>query len=634
MVSLVNVAVEFGTQLLYRDVNLVLGSEDRVGLVGPNGSGKSTILKLIAGEVRPCSGRVQIARGLRIGYLPQTGAVVGDRTVLEEAMTAFASQDRVRRQMVECEQKMSKQNLEESQLRVLLDQYAHLQHQYEVAGYDCEARAKKVLTSLGFGQEDFGKRVKTQSGGFQVRLMLARMLLSEPDLLLLDEPTNYLDIRSIEWLEGYLSRYRGALIMVAHDRYLLDSLVKRIWAIEKPKVLVFKGNYSQYLADREQREQRQQEAYEQQQAFIRRTEAFIAKFKGRKDTAPRAMSRQKMLDKLERIEPVRDAKTIRIAFPESEPVYGRAFELRGVAHAFGGHRVFANVNLTVGGGEKVGVFGANGSGKTTLLRILAGRLKPTTGEVWLSRKTRTAYYEQGAEDRLEEDLTVLETVMIAGSGYTENQLKGILGVFLFKGDEILKKVRVLSGGERSRLAIIKVLLTPSNLLILDEPTNHLDIQSRQVLVDAISRYRRTVVFAAHDRYMLDRVADKTVRVEGGEVVLFPGNYAYAAAQVKRGQSVRAGVEIKKQKRESGIRESKNRSPGSGTTLSYAGRVAELERRLAVVREEYYQAREQFDLGRARELALEERSIQEELIRARAVEFEDSGAESEAPDRRG
>ncbi len=637
MVSLNNIAVEFGTQLLYKDVNLQLNPQDKVGLVGPNGSGKSTLLKLVAGEVKPSAGTVQLPRGIRIGYLPQTGAVDSDRTVLEEALTAFAHLQEVHRRMVECEREMSRPDIPSARLNLLLDKYAQLQHEYEADGYDCESRAKKVLIQLGFQQEDFGKRVRTQSGGFKIRLTLAKMLLQEPDLLLLDEPTNYLDIRSIEWLQAYLTAYKGALLMIAHDRYLLDGLVRCIWAIEKPRILVYKGNYSSYLKDKEERDARQQEAYEAQQAFIKRTEAFIAKFKGRKDTAPRAMSRQKMLDKLERLEPVRESKDIKIEFPEAEEIHGKAFELRNAGKQFGGRWVFAGANLSIKGGEKVGIFGANGSGKTTLLRLLAGKLKPDQGEVWLSQKTRIAYYEQGAEEQLNEELTVLETVRRLGSGYTENQLKGILGVFLFKDEAVEKKVKVLSGGERSRLAIISTLLTPSNLLILDEPTNHLDMRSREILFDAISRYKRTVVFAAHDRYMLDILADKTVRVEHGEVVLFPGNYTFASSQAGGRRSpagkpdklvtvppaTRKGSGSDKQRAGSISTHTTLTEPTAITTRSADERLQELARRIEATQREYELAREALDFNRAWQLAQQKKSLEEELARVKAEQLTDT-----------
>ncbi|MBM3315737.1 ABC-F family ATP-binding cassette domain-containing protein, partial [candidate division WOR-3 bacterium] len=489
MVNLSGVGVEFGTQELYRDVSLFIGSEDRVGLVGPNGSGKSTIMKLIAGLEMASIGRVEMRKGTRVAYLPQTGGIVSERTVLEEALGAFGHLEQVHAEMLEVEHRMKESGLEKRELDGLLARYSELQHAYHADAFDSGARAKKVLASLGFTEADMEKRLVQASGGFQVRAMLARILLSEPDLLLLDEPTNYLDIRAIEWLQGYLTGFRGAVLMVAHDRYFLDGLVERIWAIEGHRVLDFPGNYSEYLADRERRDEQQQKAYEEQQQFIKKTEQFVAQFKARKDTAKRAQSRQKVLDKLERIEAPRVAPTIRIRFPEAGNVYGKAFELRGVAKGYGGRELFRDVNLAVAGGEKLGIFGPNGAGKTTLLRLIAGRLDPDRGEVWRSEKTEVAYYEQGAEELLDDRSTVLDAVGRSGGGYTENELKGILGMFLFPGDMVEKKVRVLSGGERSRLAIICALLAPSNLLILDEPTNHLDIQSREMLFRAMSQYR-------------------------------------------------------------------------------------------------------------------------------------------------
>jgi ATP-binding cassette subfamily F protein 3 len=451
------------------------------------------------------------------------------------------------------------------------------------------------------------------------------MLLEEPDLLLLDEPTNYLDIRSIEWLQDYLYNFKGAIVMIAHDRYLLDALVQRVWGIEARSVFIFPGNYSNYLSDRERRESQQLQQFEDQQAFIKRTEHFIAKFKGRKDTAPRAMSRQRMLDKLEVIEAPETLPEIRIRFPEAEDVYGKAFEFRGVSRSFGEKHVLSDVNLTIAGGEKVGLFGANGQGKTTMLRMLAGRLEPSKGSVWTSQKSQIAYYEQGAEETLDPNDTVLETVASAGSGFTTNELKGILGMFLFSGDAVDKRVRVLSGGERSRLAIIRVLLMPSNLLILDEPTNHLDIRSREILFEAMKRYQRTVVFSAHDRFMLDQLADKTVRVEGGQAVLFPGNFSHAAHKVVKAAPKPAVQPHRPEPKPAAARQPQHRhrkvqKPDAKPVVT----LESLRQRLERVTEQYEQARSRFEFDRARTLAQEQRELREEIEARKADDLAEPG----------
>jgi ATP-binding cassette subfamily F protein 3 len=643
VISLSNVTMEFGTQELYRDVNLFVGPEDRIGLAGANGSGKSTILKLMSGELDPTRGSVDKRRGTCIGYLPQTGAVVGERTVLEEALTAFKHLDDVQAEMIALEHRMKDANMPAAELQEILDRYSVLQHHYGHEAYDRESRAEKVLMSLGFAEEDFHKQTRTQSGGFQVRLALARMLLEEPDVLLLDEPTNYLDIRSIEWLQEYLTAFKGAVVMIAHDRYLLDALVKKVWAIESRKVFVFPGNYSKYLDNRVQRDERQLKKFEEQQQFIKRTEQFIAQYKGRKDTAPRAMSRQKMLDKLERVEPPETAPAIRIRFPESDVVYGKAVDLRSVSKSFGPKHVLQDVNLVVGGGEKIGLFGANGQGKTTLLRIIAGKLAPDSGEAWTSQKTQVAYYEQGAEETIDPDLTVLQAASEAGAGFTENEMKGILGTFLFPGDTIDKRVAVLSGGERSRLAIIRALLTPSNLLLLDEPTNHLDIQSREILFEAIRRYKRTVVFAAHDRFMLDELADKTVRIDGGKAILFPGNYSYAAGRVVKhaapspkseaqrtkqdGQRTKdKGLRTKDEARSQRLeaRSQKSRVPNRHSpivTRQSSDPVSAIEQRLRQLETEYEAARQAMNYNRVRELADERKYLEGELQARKADQVE-------------
>jgi ATP-binding cassette subfamily F protein 3 len=619
--------MEFGTQELYRDVNLFVGPEDRIGLAGPNGSGKSTILKLMSGELEPTRGSVDRRRGTCIAYLPQTGAVVGEQTVLEEALTAFKHLDDVLAEMIELEHRMKDANMPAAELEEVLDRYSVLQHHFGHDAYDRQPRAEKVLMSLGFAEDDFHKQTRTQSGGFQVRLALARMLLEEPDVLLLDEPTNYLDIRSIEWLQEYLTAFKGAVVMIAHDRYLLDALVRKVWAIESRKVFVFPGNFSKYLDDKVQRDERQVKRFEEQQQFIKRTEQFIAQYKGRKDTAPRAMSRQKMLDKLERVEAPETAPAIRIRFPESDEVYGKAVDLRSVTKSFGAKHVLHEVNLAVGGGEKLGLFGANGQGKTTLLRIIAGRLAPDSGEAWTSQKTQVAYYEQGAEETIDPEMTVLEAAADAGAGFTENELKGILGTFLFSGDAVEKKVAVLSGGERSRLAIIRALLTPSNLLILDEPTNHLDIQSREILFEAMRRYQRTVIFAAHDRFMLDQLADKTVRVEAGRAALFPGNFSYATGRSKaqpkpesKHPSLKSPAPGQRRaaKREKPLPPRRKRRPNPKPPVDM---VAEIEGRLERVDAEMEQARSRLDFSRVRGLSDEKKYLEAELEARKADQVE-------------
>jgi ATP-binding cassette, subfamily F, member 3 len=640
VISLSNVSVEFGTQLLYEDVNLFVGPTDRIGLVGANGTGKSTILKLIAGLLEPSQGQVSLRKGTRVAYLAQTGAVVGDRTVLEEAMSAFSHIDEIQAEMHELEHRMTDPSVAEDEMDAILRRYADLQHNFGTDAYDRQSRAEKMLKDLGFTEADFGKPVKQQSGGFQVRLALARMLLEDPDVLLLDEPTNYLDIRSIEWLQEYLASYTGAVVMIAHDRYLLDAIVRRIWGIESRKVYIFPGNYSDYLTNKDSRDDQQQRKFEDQQAFIKRTEQFIAKFKGRKDTAPRAMSRQKMLDRLERVEAPESTPTIFFRFPESDEVYGKAFELAGATKSFGAKQVLAGVDLVVGGGERIGLFGANGQGKTTLLRMIAGLLESDTGTVWRSQKTRVAYYEQGAEEKIDPDLTVLQAAAEAGAGFTENELKGVLGTFLFSGDSVDKYVRVLSGGERSRLAIVRALLTPSNLLILDEPTNHLDIQSREILFEAISRYRRTVVFAAHDRFMLDKLASKTVRVEGGEAVLFPGNYSYASGRAKAVPSKAARKSTAgQQPRPSAPDRKKEQAPKAVVSKPApkqhppkkpeppSDRTAAIRARLSQVQSEYDRARQSLDFTRARLLNDERRALETELAQRQADELGQAGGKA-------
>jgi ATP-binding cassette subfamily F protein 3 len=500
-----------------------------------------------------------------------------------------------------------------------------------------------MLSELGFKDDDLEKPTSYSSGGFQVRVALAKLLLAEPDVLLLDEPTNYLDIKAIAWLQDYLQGFRGALVLITHDRYLLDACVEQIWAIEKPGIFVHKGNYSSYFQGKTERDTQLEKAAALQQKEIEKAEHFIEKFRARKDTARRVKSRQKALERMDIIVVPEKRKRIRFRFPEAARIYGQAITLKNVEQDFGDKRVLAGVNLAVAGGERVGLFGANGEGKTTLLRIISGDLSPTRGAVWQSEKLQVAFYRQGAEELLDTTLTVIDEVQKDAEGFTPLELRSILGAFLFPGDDIYKSIGVLSGGEKTRLALIKVLLRPSNLLLLDEPTNHLDIDSREVLEEAIGDYQNTVLFAAHDRFMIDRLASKTVAVRNGHADVFPGNYTYAmssrAAAVQRSEvrsakpKVRTPApdevrstkpEARKSAPEERVQEIKSSrasptpcppDPAEATRKTIQLR----EDRLRQLDADYDAAKRALDFGRAREIWVERQAIIDELIALRNQE---------------
>jgi ATP-binding cassette subfamily F protein 3 len=527
MIRIQNLAMSFAGRELYRDVNLFVAADSRIGLVGPNGSGKSTLFRLIKRELEPDSGGVEVNRDLRIAHLPQTGVALRQRTVLAETLSAFSEVERLDAELDRIERELEGRNRADPTLRDLLERYAHLRSERDHAGYAHESQARTLLAALGFPDEDLTRPTDYSSGGFQVRVALAKLLLQEPDLLLLDEPTNFLDIEAIAWLQDYLKSFQGAYLLVTHDRYLLDACCDRTWAIEKPTIVAYKGNYSEYSQAKVLRDARLEKLAELQQKEIEKARKFIEKFRARKDAARRVKSKEKALERMELVVVPGKRKRIHFRFPEAALIYGQAIALKGVTRSFEGKQVLADVHLTVAGGERIGLFGANGEGKTTLLRIISRELAPSEGSVWHSEKLQVAFYRQGAEELLDPDLTVIDEVQQDAEGYTLLELRTVLGAFLFSGDDIYKSVRVLSGGERTRLALIKVLLRPSNLLLLDEPTNHLDIESREVLEEAIGDYQNTVIFAAHDRFMIDRLARKTVAVHDGHAILFPGNYTYA-----------------------------------------------------------------------------------------------------------
>jgi ATP-binding cassette subfamily F protein 3 len=621
MVQLQNLTVSFTGRELYRDVDLFIAPDSRIGLVGPNGSGKSTLFRLIRRVLEPDQGTIDIRRDLRIGWLAQTGVVLKDRSALAEAMSAFKEVELLDRELERLEQLLQKGRHDSE----LLDRYAHLQSDRSHAGFAHEAQARKILAELGFRDEDCEKPTGQSSGGFQIRVALAKLLLEEPDLLLLDEPTNYLDIKAIAWLQEYLQGFRGAYVLITHDRYLLDACVERIWSIERPKVVVYKGNYSGYCQARDERRAQLEKAALEQQKEIEKAERFIEQFRARKDTARRVKSRQKALDRMERIVLPEKRKQIRFRFPEAATIYGQVVALEHVRQSFGPLPVLADVDLIVAAGDRIGLFGANGEGKTTLLRIISGDLSPTAGSVRQSEKLQVAFYRQGAEELLDPSLSVIDEARKEAEGYTMLELRTILGAFLFPGDDIYKPVSVLSGGEKTRLALLKVLLRPSNLLLLDEPTNHLDIDSREVLEAAIADYRNTVLFAAHDRFMIDRLANKTVAVRGGHADLFPGNYTYATSGRRPKAAPRPDAKPAASKppeppaavvRPPVAKPFAPPRPPSDKTARLEAKIRRLEQRIRALETEFQEAKQRFDFARAREIWTERQVLIDEALSLR------------------
>lgn len=510
---------------LLKNVTFHVRPGDRIGLIGPNGAGKSTLFHILLGEIEPDSGNVGRTRNLRIGYLPQDTIPTPEKTVLSRAMDVHGEAEGLRGELESLQRELGTEKDPEV-LNDLAARHANVLERIEhLVGYDFESRAAKVLEGLGFRTAMFDTPVAQLSGGWVMRLELARLLLSEPDLLLLDEPTNHLDLESLLWLEEYLLNCPSAFILVSHDRAFLNRIVQRIVEIDQGDIQEFSGNYDFYLEEKAKRQEIQLATYKNQQDRIRQLERFIEKNRYDKTTASRAQSRIKMLDKMERVDAPSSAEAeINFTFPQPGRAGKRVIELCNIAKSYGEKPVYTGINLTIERGDKVAFLGHNGAGKSTLLKILAGAVVADSGERVTGYHTSIGYYAQHQWEQLRPENTVLDEAMSVSGDMLQTQLRGLLGAFLFQGDAVLKKTAVLSGGEKARLVLCKLLLQRPNFLLLDEPTNHLDIASRVVLEKALGDFEGTICFISHDRRFINVVANKTLVVKDGEIHTFPGNY--------------------------------------------------------------------------------------------------------------
>ena len=525
MITLNHVQKQFGGKILFKDCSLQIGVRDRVGLVGPNGSGKTTLFRMILGEESIDDGEIRIAKRVKIGYLPQEVITFIGKGVLEEVLKSLSGVTSLQDKMRVLEEELSSIEDSKEQER-LAKEYGKLQERYTIlGGYGVEAEAKQILQGLGFKESDFNRATDELSGGWLMRIALAKILLQSPDLLLLDEPTNYLDLESLIWLESFLTGYPGAMIIVSHDRVFLNHLIDRIAEIEAQKIDLYPGDYDRYLEEKEARRQILEATYKTQQKKIEQTERFIERFRAKNTKSRQVQSRIKMLEKLERVEtPKENRKEIRFRFPVPKRSGQRVVEVKNLYKSYGEIKVYGGIELTLFRGDKVALVGPNGAGKSTLLKILAGVLDFEEGEVVLGKDVTRAYFAQHQFDILHPGNTIFEEILSIATDQSETELRTLLGTFLFTGDEIEEKVSVLSGGEKSRLVLAKMLLEPANFLLFDEPTSHLDIPSRNVLEMALKQFQGTICLITHDRHLINQIANKVIEIDRGIPNIFLGNY--------------------------------------------------------------------------------------------------------------
>jgi ATP-binding cassette subfamily F protein 3 len=525
VIQLQSLTKSFGERVLLDDVTWQIGDGDRVGLCGPNGAGKTTLLKMLAGLDEPDRGVVQRPNGLTLGYLPQDGLTHRGRTIVDEARQALKPLLDMKAELHDLEERLGDAGLPEADHDAALQRYADLQDRFRIAdGYQMDLKVGSVLAGLGFEPDRFEDMAEHLSGGWQMRLALAKLLLSAPDLLLLDEPTNHLDLDARNWLEDFLLGYPHAVVVVSHDRYFLDAVVTRIADLSLKTITDYHCNYSKYLVERDARLERLREAKRRQDEEVERVEAFINRFRYQATKAAQVQSRIKMLEKVVPIDVPPERKRIRFQFPPAAKSGRTVLELVHARKAYGGKVVLEDVTLHIERGDRIALVGHNGAGKSTLMRLLSGAEAPDRGQRVEGHQVVMQYFAQDEATTLDPALTVYETLASGSPNQMVPAIRNILGGFLFSGDDVYKKAGVLSGGERTRLAVARMLLRPSNTLLLDEPTNHLDIDSKEVLLDALVDYGGTLIFVSHDRYFVDRLATKIIDVGHGQATPYPGGY--------------------------------------------------------------------------------------------------------------
>jgi ATP-binding cassette subfamily F protein 3 len=572
MIQLSGAGKRFGHKLLFENTDWLITPRDRVGLVGANGTGKSTLMKVLAGLDTLDYGSLIVAKGTTAGYLPQDGLSLSGRSVFAECMAVFTELHAMERELESLTHRISELDHTGAEYAEVADRYHSLEHEFRTRdGYSIEAEVGRVLMGLGFRKEDWERQTDEFSGGWQMRLALAKLLLQKPNLLLLDEPTNHLDLEARNWLEEYLHNYPHAFVLISHDRYFLDVTVNKIAEIWNKRFWFYTGNYDKFLTQKTQRNEQLQAAYRNQRDRIEQLEVFINRFRYQATKAKQVQSRIKELEKIERIEVPPEEKTIHFSFPQPKPSgrivaefedVAKVYPAKNSAAANGGQKeVFRGVNFMIEKGDRIALVGVNGAGKSTLIKLLAGAEPPTHGEFRLGHNVQADYFAQDQYKELDPDARMIDDLGAASPRSTQTELRSLLGCFLFSEDDVFKRIGVLSGGERGRYALLRLLLHPANFLLLDEPTNHLDLRAKDVLLDALMDYTGTVVFVSHDRYFIDKLATRVFEIGDGKVEVYPGNYEDYLWR-KQGGNIKQNEAIRQQLKEKEEVESTRTTPSN------------------------------------------------------------------------
>ena len=525
MIQLSDAGKRYGHKLLFEHADWMLTPEDRIGLVGANGTGKSTLMKILAGIETLDYGSIARTRGISAGYLPQDGLTLSGRTVFAECLSVFEELRQMEQEMESLTHSMAVLDHESAEYAAVAERHQRLDHEFRTRdGYAIEAQVGMVLTGLGFHKDDWSRQTDEFSGGWQMRISLAKLLLQKPNLLLLDEPTNHLDLESRNWLEDYLRNYPFAFVLISHDRYFLDVTVRKTLEIWNKRIHLYSGNYDKYLTAKTERREQLEAAYKNQRERIEQLEVFINRFRYQATKAKQVQSRIKELEKIDRIEIPEEEKTVHFSFPQPKSSGRIVAEFSGVAKSYAAHEVFRDVSFMIERGDRIALVGVNGAGKSTLIKLLSKAEPLTEGEYKLGHNAEPDYFAQDQYKELDPDARILDDLGKLSPASTQTELRSLLGCFLFSGDDVFKPIGVLSGGERSRYALLRLLLHPSNFLLLDEPTNHLDLRAKDVLLEALMKYTGTVVFVSHDRYFIDKLATRVFEIGEGKVEIFPGNY--------------------------------------------------------------------------------------------------------------